>query len=378
MSFHRLRIQIDDVPGRLGQVAAALGRLGVNILDVDVHTVVGATSVDQLLVELTQAVDLPALDHVVSAAGATVTAIDRVDEHDLRDRATTVLDLAASLVDAEGVPRERLREAMCRLVGAELCWITGRAELGEPVDLVRRVTESRAPAQTDAPVKRLPHQGRTWWLAVPFDDVGRSAVVVVIRRGSRFTFTETARVQALLRLVTAAERRVAGQLRRLPDGGVVAIRDIGPPDLEALRRLHGRCSAASLQRRYFSPLASPPERVLRALTEIDGRGRVGIVATSGDEIIGVAHAMPAADGEVELAFLVEDRHQRRGIGSLLFDELRRCLVDHGIEEAYALMLAENTAMRRLMARAVDRSSSWDAGMLRIRARLVPAEVAAEL
>jgi GNAT superfamily N-acetyltransferase len=377
MSFHQVRIQVDDVPGRLGRVAAALGGLGVNILDVDVHTVVGETSVDQLVVELTQPVDLPALEHVVSAAGGTVTAIVPVDEHDLRDRATTVLDLAASLVDAEVVSGERLQEELCRLVGADLCWISRPAGVGEPLDLVRRVAETGAPAQANAPVKRLPHDGCTWWLAVPFDEAGRSCVVVVIRRRSRFTFTETARVQALLRLVTAAQRRRAGQPHSLPDRGLVSIRDIGPPDLEALRRMHGRCSATSLHRRYFSPLASAPERVLRALTEVDGSDRVGIMAAIGDEIIGVAHAMPGADGRVELAFLVEDRHQRRGVGSLLFDEIRRRLVGHGVEEADALMLAENEAMRRLMARAVDRSSSWDGGVLRIRARFVDAEAATE-
>lgn len=377
MSFHRLRIQVDDVPGRLGQVAAALGRLGVNILDVDVHTVVGSTSVDQVVVELTQPIDLPALEHAVSEAGGVVTAIVAVDEHDLRDRATTVLDIAASLVGPDQAPRDRLGDAACRLVGAELCWLADPAGPGEPLDLVRHVAETRAPAQADAPVKRLPHEGRTWWLAVPYDEGARSSVLVLIRRGSRFTFTETARVQALLRLVAASDRRRSGPDHRLADGGSVAVRDIEAGDLPALRRLHGRCGPTSLHRRYFSPLAAPPERVLRALTDVDGGRRLGVVATTGSEVVGVAHAMPSTDGEVELAFLVEDAHQRRGIGSLLFDEVRRRLVHQGVDEAYALMLAENEAMRRLMARAADRSSSWDAGVLRIRARLADAEVALE-
>lgn len=375
MAFHRLRIDVDDTPGRLGAVAAALGRLGVNIIDVDVQSVVGRTSVDEVVVELTLPIDLPAIEHAVRGAGGALTDIISVTEHDLRDRATNVLDAATWLVGLDGPPRSRLGEAACRVVSAELGWVASTDHVGAPVDLVRHVLEANAPAQTDAPVKRLPGgSGSTWWLGVPLDP---TSVLVVIRRGTRFTFTETARVQALVRLYDASHRHRHSAVP-LTDGGSVDVRDLTADDLGALRRLHGRCSPTSLHRRYFSALPAPPERVLRALADVDGYHRLGLAAAIGSEIVGVAHALPGTEGDVELAFLVEDAHQRRGIGGLLFDRLRQRLVARGVDQAFALTYPDNEGMRRLMDRASDRTSCWDGGgVLRICARLGSAEAPVE-
>jgi GNAT superfamily N-acetyltransferase len=366
MSFHRLRIDVDDAPGRLGAIAAALGRLGANIIDVDVQSVVGRTSVDEVVVELTQPVDLPAIEHAVRGAGGTLTDILPTREHDLRDRATSVLDVATWLLEGEGPSRSALAEAARRVVGAELGWIASTHHVGAPVELVRHVLDANAPAQTDAPVKRLPGAGgSTWWLGVPID---RSSVLVVIRRGARFTFTETARVQALVRLDQARHRLRAGAVP-LADGGTVDLRDLTIDDLGALRRLHARCQPISLHRRYFSALPVPPERVLRALADVDGQRRVGLAATIGSEIVGMAHALPGEDGEVELAFLVEDGHQRRGVGSLLFDRVGQRLVARGVGQAYALTSSDNEGMRRLMGHAAGRASTWEAGgVVRLHAR----------
>lgn len=367
MSFHRLRIDVDDTPGRLGAIAAALGRVGVNIIDVDVQAVVGRTSVDEVVVEHTLPIDLPAIEHAVRGAGGALTDIISVTEHDLRDRATNVLDAATWLLGSDGLTPTRLAEAARRVVGAELGWITSTEPLGNPPDVVRHVLETDAPAQTDAPVKRLPSGSRsTWWLGVPLDE---SSVLVVIRRGTRFTFTETARVQALVRLYTVSCRPRSREVP-LADGGSVDLRDLSVHDLPALRRLHHRCSPASVHRRYFSALTIPPERVLRALADVDGHRRIGLAAAIGSEVVGMAHALPGDGGHVELAFLVEDAHQRRGIGGLLFDRLRQRLIARGVDQAFALTYPDNEGMRRLMGRASDRTSSWDGGgVLRICARL---------
>lgn len=372
MAFHRLRIDVDDAPGRLGAIAAALGRLGANIIDVDVQSVVGRTSVDEVVVELTQPIDLPAIEQAVRGAGGTLTDIADVTEHALRDRATSVLDAATWLLGDDDAPRSRLGDAARRIVGAELGWIASTAHVGAPVDLVRHVLEANAPAQTDAPVKRLPSAGgSTWWLAVPLDT---TSVLVVIRRGTRFTFTETARVQALVRLFGTSHRRRRHAQVPLADGGTVELRDVSVDDLGALRRLHARCSATSLHRRYFSALPSPPESVLRSLSDIDGHRRLALTAAIGSEIVGVAHALPDAEGDVELAFLVEDAHQRRGIGSLLFDGVCRRLVAREVHHAYALTFPENDGMRRLMDRAAACTSAWEGGgVLRIDARLAAAD-----
>lgn len=368
MRFHRLRIELDDVPGRLGQVAVALGSIGVNILDVDVQSS-GWASVDEVVADFAVPVDLAAVEHAVRGAGGALLDVSPVDAHELRDRATTALELAASLFHADEAGPGRLSEAARQLAGAELVWHVCGEEAATRHEVVRRVLETRSPAQVEAPVKVLPG-GRAWWLGLLLDRRGGDRdVLVLIRRGSRFTFTETARVQALLRLGTLASGRISTELVPLRDGGAIEVRALGPEDLDAVIRLHQRCSASTLHRRYFSPLPSSPERMLRRLVDVDGSSSLGLVAALGTELVGVAHAFRDGCGAVELAFLVEDGHQRRGIGSALFDHLCRRLVALGLCEACILTLPDNDGMRRLMARAAGRSSTWDDGVLRITARL---------
>jgi GNAT superfamily N-acetyltransferase len=379
MRYQRLRIQLDNNPGRLGEVAAALGRIGVNILDLEVHSVASGSCVDEVIADFRAPVDFTAVERAVRDAGGVLVDVAPVDAHELRDRATTALQLATSLVEPGVGQSERISEAARQLVGAELAWGMDGQEPGDTLEVVRRVLDTRSPVQVDAPVKLLPNAGtRTWWLGLPVETDGADlAVLVLVRRGARFTFTETARVQALLRLHGAACRRRHHDAERLHDGGIVTVRELEPSDFGAVMRLHSRCSAVSLYRRYFSPLPNAPEKIVRQLVDVDGSSRIGFVAALGSEVVGVAHAFRSRADDFELAFLVEDGHQCRGIGSLLFGRLSRRLVDLGVYEAHALTLPDNQGIRRLMTRAAERSSVWEEGMLRIDARLIGAPTRTE-
>lgn len=94
-------------------------------------------------------------------------------------------------------------------------------------------------------------------------------------------------------------------------------------DLAAVAAMHGRCSPRSRYRRYMSGVAVPSRRHLVSL--IAPRYGYAVVAEAGDgRIVGLGNLMwhrLAGDGEI--ALLVEDGWQRRGLGTALLKRLHQ-------------------------------------------------------
>lgn len=161
----------------------------------------------------------------------------------------------------------------------------------------------------------------------------------------------------------------------LRDGTPVWVRAIRPDDNQRLAQFHGRLSPESVYLRYFEykPVLSP--RDLAYLTELDFDRRVALVATlapeAGAPLVGVARydaLPPGADQPVraELGIVVEDRHQNRGIGTVLLKHLLGIAHDHGIAEITAEVLPQNTRMLELVAGAgVPVSRALEEGVIRL-------------
>jgi len=86
----------------------------------------------------------------------------------------------------------------------------------------------------------------------------------------------------------------------------------------------------------------------RLPTDVDGIDRVALVASIDDHPVAVARLI-ALPGDAEIAFLVDDEHQRRGIGSILRDELVAIAYARGIYRLHAHVVPDNVAIRRLLA-----------------------------
>ena len=131
----------------------------------------------------------------------------------------------------------------------------------------------------------------------------------------------------------------------LSDGGTVLIRPIRPDDQEALSRFHQGLSPESVYLRYFSPHPSLSDAELEFLTTVDYRWRMALVAVLGDDIVGVAR-YEGQEGHraAEVAFLVDDHHHGRGIGTVLLEWLAAAAREAGISEFYATTLWENKRM----------------------------------
>nr|WP_309231097.1 GNAT family N-acetyltransferase [Nocardia sp. SYP-A9097] len=132
------------------------------------------------------------------------------------------------------------------------------------------------------------------------------------------------------------------------DGGVVRLRPITPDDAGSLERFHTGLSDRTRYLRYFGPYPRMTAKDLYRTTHVDYRDRVGLVIELGDDIIAVGRyeylAERAGARSAEVAFVVADQHQGRGLGSILLEHLAGAAAENAIETFVAEVLAENNAM----------------------------------
>jgi L-amino acid N-acyltransferase YncA len=140
----------------------------------------------------------------------------------------------------------------------------------------------------------------------------------------------------------------------LRDGTRVRLRPIVPGDAPKLVALYDRLSRDTRYHRFFSAMRRLPPDWARFLATVDYRTRLALVAESPDDadaLIAVARYEPAgASDTAEVAFVVQDDWQDRGLGSVLFGELLRAAAANGIRRFRAWVLADNRRMLDLIAR----------------------------
>jgi acetyl coenzyme A synthetase (ADP forming)-like protein len=155
----------------------------------------------------------------------------------------------------------------------------------------------------------------------------------------------------------------------LVDGGTAHVRPIRADDLERLRSLHGRLSPESIYFRFFSPLPRLPERQLHRLVEVDYRDRFALVAVLDGEIVAVVRYDRGAESDTEseaaeVAFVVEDDQQRRGLATLMLEHLAAVARSNGIVRFTAETLPDNRAMMDVFRHAgFDVTSHFDQGVI---------------
>jgi RimJ/RimL family protein N-acetyltransferase len=141
----------------------------------------------------------------------------------------------------------------------------------------------------------------------------------------------------------------------LRDGTVVRLRPIRPDDAPRLQALHGRLSRDSAYHRFFAIVKRLPPDWARVLATVDYRRRLALVVedpTGGNsELIAVGRydALEEAD-TVEVAFVVQDSWQNRGLGTLLFDAILRAAAAQSYRRFRAYVLADNRRMLDLITR----------------------------
>ncbi|MCW2940873.1 MAG: CoA-binding domain protein [Actinomycetia bacterium] len=133
----------------------------------------------------------------------------------------------------------------------------------------------------------------------------------------------------------------------LADGGTAHVRPVEPGDAELLRAFYARLSPQTIYYRFFSPHPRLTEREIEHFTTVDHQDRVAMVATIGDQMVAVARYDRIRDGEAEVAFLVEDAHQGRGLGSVLLEHVAAAARERGLRRFVASVLPDNRKMTKV-------------------------------
>jgi acetyl coenzyme A synthetase (ADP forming)-like protein len=134
----------------------------------------------------------------------------------------------------------------------------------------------------------------------------------------------------------------------LMDGSTVRLRAVRKDDAGLLRDLFRRVSPTSRYLRFHSHVGELSDPDIDRFTTVDYGRSFGLVASlgeGGDErVIGVGHYFVTEPDTAEVAFLVEDTHQGRGIATQILDGLAATARAHGVHTFEAYVLGENRSM----------------------------------
>lgn len=130
----------------------------------------------------------------------------------------------------------------------------------------------------------------------------------------------------------------------LGDGLELAVRPIEPTDRERLATAFEALSPESRYRRFFAPLERLSEQDLAYLTGVDHHDHEALIALEpeGQMIVGVARYVRSDDpAGAEVAVVVGDPWQKRGVASALLDRLVDRARREGIDHFIALVMSDN-------------------------------------
>lgn len=150
------------------------------------------------------------------------------------------------------------------------------------------------------------------------------------------------------------------------DGAELTIRPVEPEDTAALVSMHRGMSQQTVYQRFLAVMPVLAQMQAERFTHVDGTHRVALVAEdSGGHLVGVGRydRLPPDDSTAEVAFVVTDRFQHHGLGTLLLRLLLERARAAGVETFVADVLATNVAMHHTFRDAgLVATSSYDAGV----------------
>jgi len=135
----------------------------------------------------------------------------------------------------------------------------------------------------------------------------------------------------------------------------VRIRALSPGDEDGLREMLSRLSRESINKRFHLPMPRVPEWALAYLIDVDHHDKESLVALVGDEIVGQAMYVRQEASEAEMAIVVEDRWQSRGIGKLLLTRLVEEAGRRKIEVFTGTVLGENRNALRFFSSVLSKA-----------------------
>ena len=162
-----------------------------------------------------------------------------------------------------------------------------------------------------------------------------------------------------------AEIGMEGPLPRI--GTQVYIRVATSHDGEKLRGMFSRASSETIRRRFHIPYPEVPGWMMALMLDVDHHDKEALVAVAEEKVVGHAMYVRLEDGaEAEMAIIVEDGWQSKGVGKALLSELEERASLRGIETFVGEVLGENRPMLGLAAMFAGTGSTIEDGVYHVR------------
>lgn len=135
----------------------------------------------------------------------------------------------------------------------------------------------------------------------------------------------------------------------LIDGTQIFFRPVKPTDEKALSEMLYSLSPSSIRTRYMAHTMTFPHKDVQQLANIDYQQNLAIVGTvpgvTDEEIVAIAqYFLDPKTLAAEVAFIVHDEWQQKGMGTLLLAYLTKIARQRGVKSFYAKVLPTNKAM----------------------------------
>jgi RimJ/RimL family protein N-acetyltransferase len=167
----------------------------------------------------------------------------------------------------------------------------------------------------------------------------------------------------------------------LRDGTTLRLRPIRADDAPRLVEYYGRLSAHTAYQRFFTVMRRLPPDWARLHAAVDYWTQLALIAERGPreqpELIAVARYEPTDRPDTaEVAFVVQDAWQGKGLGTIMLEAMLAAADARGITRFRAFVLADNARMLRLLRRFTDvQERAVDSGVVELVFRRRPAPAA---
>ncbi len=148
----------------------------------------------------------------------------------------------------------------------------------------------------------------------------------------------------------------------LRDGTEIFFRPVKPTDEAALADMFYSLSTESVRTRFFTHTKTFPHKDVQKITNIDYVNELAIVGVvpgpeGGEEIVAIAqYFLDPMTQAAEVAFIVHDEWQQKGMGTFLLDYITQIARQRGVKTFYATVLSGNKPML-----AVFHNSGYNVG-----------------
>ncbi len=154
---------------------------------------------------------------------------------------------------------------------------------------------------------------------------------------------------------------VTSARERLRDGSPVEVRALRPEDEADMLAALDQASPQSLQRRFFAMKRHFSDKERAFFMDVDFKNHIALVARAEEAgrkaVVGGRRYIVSEPGRAEMAFMVVNAWQGRGVGSMLMRHLVDIARETGLKELTAEVLPENTSMLKVFGRFGFRSAA---------------------